>query len=279
MRLWSRWKRQGWGRLRPPNGNLPLKAVSVHTRIAGVLAETTLEQTFKNCLKEAVEATYIFPLPANAGVTSFIMRVGERVVEGVLEERQKAREQYDEAIRQGYCAAITEQERPNVFSLRVGNLMPGDEAHITFKMAHTLQIDWGTGTADTEAEHRSVQVADAMAKYARSDRVAGGADATHPAILAEHPARPVSRRAGRPHPPGPTGSQAKSLVVVTLGSCLCGGSSRNVKRRDASLTLRMTIIMSPGAPRRVSTQNLLATLRDDAKSGSGYPLLPRCSLL
>ncbi|MEJ5251777.1 MAG: hypothetical protein HPY54_07650 [Chthonomonadetes bacterium] len=136
----------GLGTLKTPNGNLPLKAVSVHTRIAGVLAETTLEQTFRNCLKEAVEATYIFPLPTNAGVTSFTMRVGERVVEGVLEERQKAREQYDEAIRQGYRAAITEQERPNVFSLRVGNLMPGDEAHITFKMAYTLQVDSGEVT-------------------------------------------------------------------------------------------------------------------------------------
>lgn len=65
------------GTLKTPNGNLPLKAVSV------------LEQTFKNCLKEAVEATYIFPLPTNAGVTSFTMRVGERVVEGVLEDARK----------------------------------------------------------------------------------------------------------------------------------------------------------------------------------------------
>jgi Ca-activated chloride channel family protein len=136
----------GFGTLRTPNGNLPLKAVSVYTRIAGVLAETTLQQVFKNTLQQPLEATYIFPLPPSAAVTSFTMRVGERLVEGVLEERQRAREQYAEAIQQGYRAAITEQERPNVFTLQVGNLMPGEEAQITFRMAIPLQLDMGEVT-------------------------------------------------------------------------------------------------------------------------------------
>jgi len=94
----------GLGTLHTPNGNLPLKAVTVHTRIAGVLAETTLQQVFKNTLQQPLEATYIFPLPPSAAVTSFTMRVGERLVEGVLEERQRAREEYAEAIRQGHRA-------------------------------------------------------------------------------------------------------------------------------------------------------------------------------
>jgi Ca-activated chloride channel family protein len=63
-----------------------------------------------------------------------------------LEERQRAREEYAEAIRQGYRAAITEQERPNVFTLQVGNLMPGEEAQITFQMAMPLQLDMGEVT-------------------------------------------------------------------------------------------------------------------------------------
>jgi Ca-activated chloride channel family protein len=136
----------GFGTLRTPNGNLPLKAISVYTRIVGMLAETTLQQVFKNTLNQPLEATYIFPLPPSAAVTSFTMRVGERLVEGVLEERQRAREQYAQAIQQGYRAAITEQERPNVFTLQVGNLMPGEEAQITFRMAMPLQLDMGEVT-------------------------------------------------------------------------------------------------------------------------------------
>lgn len=98
----------GLGTLSTPNGNLPLKQVRVFAQIAGLYAHTTLEQTFKNTLQHALEATYIFPLPPSAAVTGFVMQVGERRIEGVLEERQKARQEYEEAIRQGHRAAITE---------------------------------------------------------------------------------------------------------------------------------------------------------------------------
>jgi len=54
------------------------------------------------------------------------MEVAGRVIEGVVDERGAAREQYDEAIAAGHRAAITEEERAGVFTLRVGNLMPGE---------------------------------------------------------------------------------------------------------------------------------------------------------
>ncbi|MER3472964.1 MAG: hypothetical protein C4335_02805 [Armatimonadota bacterium] len=136
----------GLGTLSTPNGNLPPKQVRVFAQIAGLYAHTTLEQTFKNTLQHALEATYIFPLPPRAAVTGFVMQVGERRIEGVLEERQKARQECEEAIRQGHRAAITEQERQNVCTLRVGNLMPGEEAHITFRMISPLDVDTGEVT-------------------------------------------------------------------------------------------------------------------------------------
>ena len=136
----------GFGALHTPNGNLPLKAVNVYTRITGLYAHTTLEQTFKNTLSTALEATYIFPLPPRAAVTGFKMCVGERVVEAVLEERERARELYEDAILRGHRAGITEEERQNVFTLRVGNLMPGEEARVTFSLVCPLDLDAGEVT-------------------------------------------------------------------------------------------------------------------------------------
>lgn len=136
----------GFGTLSTPNGNLPLKSLDVRARLAGLLAHTTVQQTFVNTLKEPLEATYIFPLPDRAAVTSFVMEVGDRRVEGVLEERSKAREQYEEALEVGYRAGIAEEERPNVFTLRVGNLMPGDEARVTLQLAAPLAFDSGEVT-------------------------------------------------------------------------------------------------------------------------------------
>ena len=91
----------GFGSLATSRGGLPLKAMDVHGRIDGLLAQVTLRQTFVNTLDEPLEATYIFPLPDRAAVTGFRMEVAGRVIEGVLEERGKARREYDQAIAGG----------------------------------------------------------------------------------------------------------------------------------------------------------------------------------
>lgn len=136
----------GFGAMTTERGTLPLAALAVRTRIAGLLAATTVRQTFVNAHDEPIEATYVFPLPDRAAVTDFSMRVGDRVVRGEIEERGKARETYDRAIRDGHRAAITEEERPGVFTIRVGNLMPGDRAEVALSMSGPLPFDDGEAT-------------------------------------------------------------------------------------------------------------------------------------
>jgi Ca-activated chloride channel homolog len=136
----------GFGCLETGRGRLPLKALDVNARIDGLLAEVDVRQTFVNALEEPLEATYIFPLPDRAAVTRFRMEVGGRVIEGVLRERAAARRDYDEAIKTGHRAAITEEERPGVFTLRVGNIMPGEEATVRLTLAGPLPYSDGEVT-------------------------------------------------------------------------------------------------------------------------------------
>ena len=128
----------GFGALLTSAGALPLAAVDVHARIDGLIAEVVLTQSFVNAHSEPLEATYIFPLPDRAAVTDFHMTIGDRVIEAVLKERGEARREYDEAITTGHRAAVAEEERPGVFTLRVGNLMPGDVATVVLTMAGAL---------------------------------------------------------------------------------------------------------------------------------------------
>jgi Ca-activated chloride channel homolog len=115
----------GFGALRTERGFVPMTAMQVDARVTGWMASTEVAQTFVNTTQTAIEATYIFPLPDRAAVQRFRMEVAGRVIEGVVDERGAAREQYEEAIAQGHRAAITEEERPGVFTLRLGNLMFG----------------------------------------------------------------------------------------------------------------------------------------------------------
>ncbi len=128
----------GFGALETSRGHLPLMSLDVEGRIDGLLSQVTVRQTFVNATGEPLEATYIFPLPDRAAVTDFRMAVAGRVIEGVLKERGQARREYTEAIRQGHRASIAEEDRPGVFSLRVGNLMPGDVATVQLTMVGVL---------------------------------------------------------------------------------------------------------------------------------------------
>ncbi len=136
----------GCGALETERGRLPLRAMDVRGRIDGLLCQMTLCQTYVNTFSEPLEATYIFPLPDRAAVTHFRMEVNGRVIEGQLKERGQARREYTEAIEKGHRAAITEEERPGVFTLRVGNLLPGEEATIRLTLAGPLPYSDGEAT-------------------------------------------------------------------------------------------------------------------------------------
>ena len=136
----------GFGALQTERGLLPLVAMQVDARVTGVMSSLTVAQTFVNTTGAAIEATYIFPLPDRAAVHEFVMEVAGRRIDGVVEERGVAREQYEQAIATGHRAAITEEERAGVFTLRVGNLMPGETAVVKLSLVGPLPVDDGEVT-------------------------------------------------------------------------------------------------------------------------------------
>lgn len=107
--------------------SLPLQQVEINARVVNQVAEVNLKQVFKNTIQEHLEAVYIFPLAAASAVTSFNLRVGDRVIRGLVQERAEARQQYAQAIEAGKRAALLEQERDDVFTVSLGNLPPGEE--------------------------------------------------------------------------------------------------------------------------------------------------------
>src|SRR4051794_20581880 len=109
---------------------IALRGVRVRSRLAGMSQKTTVEQTFVNLEPRAIEAVYTFPLPEGAAVCAFEVITGDRVLTGVVEESEQAIEQYEDAIADGDGAFLMEQERPDVFTVRVGNLKPRQAATI-----------------------------------------------------------------------------------------------------------------------------------------------------
>lgn len=117
----------------------PSVATDVRMRISGMIARVQVSQRFENPDDTWTEGIYVFPLPETAAVDRMRMRIGERVVEGRIGEREEAERVYVEAKRSGRRAALVEQERPNIFTTSVANIAPGNAVRVEIEYQQTLR--------------------------------------------------------------------------------------------------------------------------------------------
>jgi Ca-activated chloride channel family protein len=113
--------------------------VDVDLTVSGPTIRARVTQVFKNPTQDWVEATYVYPLPSGGAVDTLKMVVGDRVVVGEIKERQQARQVYEQARRNGQKAALTEQERPNIFTNSVANIGPGETILVQIEYQEPVQ--------------------------------------------------------------------------------------------------------------------------------------------
>ena len=119
----------------PSVDQLPLKSVAAQVHVAGVIADVTIEQVYRNEGTRPLEAIYIFPASTRAAVYGMVMHTGDREIIAEIREREQARQEYEEARERGQTASLLEQERPNVFKMNVANILPGDS--IAVRLSYT----------------------------------------------------------------------------------------------------------------------------------------------
>ncbi len=115
--------------------------VAIH--VTGIVARTRVAQTFHNPGTDWVEGVYVFPLPDNAAVDRLWLRIGDRLIEGQVKEKEEARRVYAKAKREGRKAALVEQQRPNLFTNAVANIGPGEQVRVLIEYQQTLAYDNG----------------------------------------------------------------------------------------------------------------------------------------
>lgn len=137
--------RAGGFLVRHPDGfrRAPTVATEVDIQVTGLIARTKLIQRFHNSTTDWVEGIYVFPLPDRAAVDSLEMRIGDRVIEGQIQERAEAKATYKKAKREGRKASLVEQERPNIFTISVAHLGPDEEIEIALSYQEDVRYDQG----------------------------------------------------------------------------------------------------------------------------------------
>lgn len=123
---------------RPGVEALPLESTRADVHIAGVISDVTVTQTYRNDGDRTISAKYVFPASTRAAVYAMKMTIGDRVIVAKIKEREEAKHEYEEAKASGKTATLLEEERPNVFTMSVANVLPKDRIQVELKYTELL---------------------------------------------------------------------------------------------------------------------------------------------
>lgn len=122
----------------PAVDRLPLKDTRVEMAVSGVIADVRVLQTYRNEGSRPIHASYVFPASTRAAVYAMRMRIGDQIVVAKIKEREAAKQEFETAKKEGKSASLLEQNRPNVFSMSLANVMPGEQIEIELRYTELL---------------------------------------------------------------------------------------------------------------------------------------------
>src|SRR5262245_49904149 len=128
----------------PSVDHLPLKDTRVEISVSGVIADVRVVQTYRNEGLRPINATYVFPASTRAAVYGMRMHIGNEVIVARIKEREQAKQEFEKAKKEGKSASLIEQDRPNVFSMKLANVMPQEEVNIELQYTELLVPTDGT---------------------------------------------------------------------------------------------------------------------------------------
>ncbi|XP_041849851.1 von Willebrand factor A domain-containing protein 5A-like isoform X2 [Melanotaenia boesemani] len=135
------------GLLTPEREQVPLKSIEVELQVRDHVATVVSTLNYENKEDKPVEAVFVFPLPGDAAVCHSSAKVGQTHIVAEVKEKQQAREEYDDALSSGLQTFLLEEsdQSPDIFSLSVGRLPPGESASIRLEYVTELTVQADDG--------------------------------------------------------------------------------------------------------------------------------------
>uniref|UniRef100_A0A3Q1CRR7 von Willebrand factor A domain-containing protein 5A-like n=1 Tax=Amphiprion ocellaris TaxID=80972 RepID=A0A3Q1CRR7_AMPOC len=126
---------------------VPLQSIEVELEVRDHVATVVSTLKYQNKEDKPVEAVFVFPLPGDAAVCHFSAVIGQKEIVAEVKEKQEAREEYDDALSSGQQAFLLEEseQSPDIFSMKVGGLAPGESASIRLEYVTELAVQADDG--------------------------------------------------------------------------------------------------------------------------------------
>ena len=123
----------------------PLEVLYHHVsvKINGNVAETLIDQEFYNPSNYRLEGYYIFPIPKDAVINEFAMEINGKMVNAELLDATKARQIYEDIVRQIRDPALLEYTGQGIFKVRIFPIEPRSRKKVTISYREVLNSDNG----------------------------------------------------------------------------------------------------------------------------------------
>lgn len=122
---------------------LQVKSQNVETTINDQVARTTVTTTLHNPHDQRVEGTFLFPVPANASVSSFSYWIGDKEMKGEVLDRDKARKIYEDIVRTMRDPALLEYDGNGLFKASIFPIPAGGDARTKLEFTQVLKAENG----------------------------------------------------------------------------------------------------------------------------------------
>jgi len=136
--------------VRPPEGRVSTPLAVTYHRVSVDIhdgtAVTKIDQMFRNDFDTDLEASYIFPIPEDAAIGEFALYVNGERMGGEILDRDRARQIYEQIVREMRDPGLLEYVGRNMFRARVFPVPAKGRTRVELEYSETLAYDAGMYT-------------------------------------------------------------------------------------------------------------------------------------
>jgi hypothetical protein len=120
---------------------IPLKAIEFNVEISNSVAEVQVSQVYENNSNQVIECDFVFAITARAAFHSLKVVFEDRIVIGVIKEKEQAKKEYQQGVQQGKTMVYSDvsKENPDLMKVKLGNLLP--QQSLTILLSYVEELD------------------------------------------------------------------------------------------------------------------------------------------
>ncbi len=116
----------------------PALKTDIDITIEGDLANVKIKQVFENPTETPMNARYLFPMNKDSAVHAMTMEVGDEIIKAKIKRKEEAQKTFEAAKKEGKAASLLTQHRPNMYTQKIANLMPGMPVTVTLEYTQSV---------------------------------------------------------------------------------------------------------------------------------------------